>query len=276
MRISSSWTELRTSSSSDVVLCADFQTTGRPEAGFPDLIPLLEHDSNYWLIAPAPIAPDSDTGFDEYLRSWLDPVRDSGLRASAVLGFCLGGVYGAALAEQVAGFQATEPRLVLLDPEQTQLVTIQYQLTKVLTMLESVLTEDDRAAIHAKLGELAAVEGMGVRRYAKEMFGHFRRYTNGAFERAGLDPEYGAEMLELFSGFLSYLSLAEETDPRAAWLRATALTSASPESGLNRLRATGELGTGEFVAHEIGFDEDHTEFLRSAEVAKAVDELLEN
>ncbi|MEV4826363.1 hypothetical protein [Micromonospora sp. NPDC049274] len=275
MNLKSTWTALRNSTSQEVVLCADFQTTGRAEAGFPDLVPMLRHDSNYWLISPAPVAPDSPVDAGEYLESWLAPVREIGLPVRAVLGFCLGGVYGAALADGVARFQGSPPDLILLDPEQTQLVTIQYQLTKVLTMLNTVLAEAEIAEIHAKLGELASVEDISVRRYSREMFGEFRRFTNGAFERAGLDPGYGQEMLELFSAFLSYLSIAEDLDPRPAWLGATALSSTSPDSGLNRLRRTGEMGTGPLVSDEIGFAEEHTELLRSSEVAQTVDKLLE-
>jgi len=275
MNISSTWTALRTSSSSDVVLCSDFQTTGRSEAGFPDLVPLLRHEANFWLISPAAVAPDADVDVEDYLQSWLEPVRDSGLHVRAVLGFCLGGVYGAALADGVARFQDDVPELVLLDPEQTQLMTIQYQMTKVLTMLKSVLSVDEIAEIHSKLGETAAVEGITARRYSRDMFTTFRRFTNGAFERAGLDVEYGREMLGIFSAFLSYLSIAEDLDPRETWLGATALSSTSPESGLNRLRRTGEMGAGELVVKEIAFTDNHTELLRSAGVAETVDKLLE-
>ncbi|MFF2327304.1 MULTISPECIES: hypothetical protein [unclassified Streptomyces] len=275
MSISSTWTPLRTSSSSDVVLCADFQTTGRPEAGFPDLVPHLEHDSNYWLIVPPSVAPNADVDVDDYIRSWLAPVRESGLTVRAVIGYCVGSVYAAALADGLAESQDTVPELIVIDPEPTQMVTIQYQLAKVLDQLNTILNEAELAEIHAKLGEFLTVDGTSVGQYAADMFGAFRRISDGAFARAGLDAEYSAEMWSLFSAFLSYLSLADGLDPRATWLRATALSSSSPENGLNRLKVTGEMGPGEFVAHEIGFDESHSELLRSAGVAQTVDKLLE-
>ncbi|MGY1434175.1 hypothetical protein [Streptomyces reniochalinae] len=275
MSISSTWAPLRTSSSSEVILCADFHTTGRPEAGFSDLVPQLEHDGNYWLIAPPAVAPDSGVDVDEYIGSWLAPVRESGMTVRAVLGFCVGSVYGASLADELAKSQGTAPKLIVFDPEPTQLVTIQYQLTKVLDMLDTILSEAERAEIHAELGKYLRLDGMTVGRYAAEMFGEFRRISDGAFARAGLDTEYSAEMWSLFSSFLSYLSLAEGLNPRPAWLDATALSSSSPHNGLNRLKVTGEMGTGEFVAHEIRFDEDHAELLRSPGVAETVDKLLE-
>ncbi|WP_328581293.1 hypothetical protein [Streptomyces sp. NBC_00370] len=274
MNLNTTWNTLR-SGSDELILCADFHTTGRPEAGFPDLVAQLGHDATFWHVNPPVVAPGTGTDVKEYVQSWLEPVREQGLTVRAVFGYCVGAVYAAALADELAGSQAQAPQVVLFDPEPTSMETIRYQFGNVFGMLSSILTEEDVAETQGEVERLIQVDGMTVGTYASELYTTFRQVGERAFERAGLDQEYGTEMWALFSAFLSYLSFADRLDPRDRWLESTALSSSGEYNGLNRLRRTGEFGAGELVAREIRFDAGHGELLRSDGVAQAVGKLLE-
>lgn len=259
----------------ELVLCADFTVTGRPEASFPDLVARLDLDPDFWHIIPPSIEPGTDINGAEYVRSWLVPVRESGLRVKAVMGYCVGAVYAAELAEAVAELQGDKPQLIVFDPEQTSMDTIRYQFGNVLGILSSILNDEDIVETKEAVDRFYEIEGMTVGRYASELYETFRDIGQRAFLRAGLDPEYGEEMWGAFSSFLSYLSFADQLDPAPGWQRATALSSSSPLNGLNRLRGTaGEHAADGVVASEFAFTEGHDELLRSDEVIHTVAELL--
>ena len=199
---------------------------------------------------------------------------DSGPPVRAVLGYCVGAVYAAALADELAATQPEAPRVVLFDPEPTSMETIRYQFGNVFRMLSSILTEEDVAETQGEVERLIQVEGITVAAYASQLYSTFRRVGERAFDRAGLDQTYGTEMWALFSAFLSYLSYADDIDPRGRWRQSTALSSSGELNGLNRLRKTGEMGGGELVAREIRFDVGHGELLRSDGVRQTVAKLL--
>ncbi|MEV0536248.1 hypothetical protein [Kitasatospora sp. NPDC050463] len=259
----------------EVVLCADFTVTGRPEAGFPDLVARLDLDPAFWHIVPPSIEPGADIDGAAYVRSWLTPVRESGLRVKAVMGYCVGAVYAAELADAVAEYQGDEPQLIVFDPEQTSMDTIRYQFGNVLGILSSILNDEDVTETQEAVNRLYDTEGMTVGRYASELYETFRAIGQRAFQRAGLDVEYGVEMWGAFSSFLSYLSYADQLDPSVGWRRATAFSSSSAGNGLNRLRGVaGEHAAEGVVARELAFTEGHDELLRSNEVVRTVAELL--
>ena len=56
MNLTTTWTPLGPAGSGGLVLCADFHTTGRPEAGFPELVAQLDHDATFWHVNP-PVLP---------------------------------------------------------------------------------------------------------------------------------------------------------------------------------------------------------------------------
>ncbi|GGL21681.1 hypothetical protein Sme01_74730 [Sphaerisporangium melleum] len=275
MNLVTTWMPLSESDSKDLVLCVDFTETGRTEAGFPDLVARMDHDSAFWHVVPPSVAPGSGVDGGAYVRSWLEPLRGSGRTVRAVMGYCVGAVYAAELVAALAELQDEKPELIVFDPEPTSLENIYFQFGNVFTILSSILTEEDIAGTREVMDRLIRQEDMTVERYASELYAVFREVGHNAFERAGLDQEYGEEMWETFSRFLSFLSYADQLDPWDGWLRATAVSSSTPHNGLNRLRTDDPPRRGDIVAHELSFEEDHQELLRSEEVARAVTKLLE-
>ncbi|MER7013154.1 hypothetical protein ABT324_17170 [Saccharopolyspora sp. NPDC000359] len=268
------WNVVHETNSPDVVLAADFPVTGRNEGGFPELVQQWGADVALWQTVPPTVMPDTDITPADYLKPWLSEVADSGRRVRAVLGYCAGSVFAAALAEEIAAWQQPAPEVVVLDPELITVVTAHLQFGRVMGNMAAVLNEDEVKQVEQDAAQLAAREGAGTRAFTADLFTRFRPLAQQAFTRAGLEEEFGEELIELVGSFMTYLSVASQLDPRPGWARGTALSSTSPSSGLNRMRASGEVGEGA-VAHELTFDVEHRDLLRTAAVAEALTRILE-
>lgn len=272
MNVVTTWTPLKEAGTGDLVLLIDFTETGRKEAGFPDLIARLDHvDVSFWHVVPPQVTPDSAEG-PAYVRSWLDPILASGRTVRAVLGYCVGAVYAAEIVDSLAEHQDRVPELIVFDPEPTSLANVYFQFGKVFDILSSILTEEDIAATRQAMDRMLLEDGMTIERYSAELYEVFQHIAHNAFLQAGLEIEYAEEMLGVLGAFLSYLTYANQIDPWEAWSRGTAISSATPHNGLNKLRA--ERG-GALVAQELRFDEGHAELFRSDDVVRAVTKLLE-
>jgi hypothetical protein len=268
------WKPLSNVGSTSVVLGIDFPTTGRREAGFADLAGQLRADCALWQSVPPPIPPDTPVTAQEYLAPWLAEIRASGRTVRAVLGYCVGAVHAAVLAERIGEWQEP-PGIVAFDPEMANVTTLDRHFGKVLTSLADVLGPTETAAARDRAAGLLAEHAGSVRGFAVALCGLFSEVAEPVFARVGLDAEARAEFLGLFGGYLTFLTIAEQLDPSAGWLRSAVVSSASPTSGLNRLRAAG--GRVELGPHvrEYRFDVDHPDLLRSPQVARTVERLLE-
>lgn len=259
--------------SGEVVVAVDFPVTGRPEAGFTDLAGLLAPGRAFWQTVPPPVVPGSGAGVETYVGGWADELTGSGLVVRGILGFCVGSVYAAALADKVTAAQGSAPALILFDPEPATVTTLYWQFEKMVGNLAGVLTDDEADAVRRKAEALSKADPDDVTAFAAELHAMFHPVAVEAFGRLGLDAEHTAEVLDLFAAFISYLSVAGQLDPSAAWKGATAISSAGPNSGLNPHRAhPGQ--DSDLVAREYRLDVPHAELLRSADAARTVDELL--
>ncbi|MGW6498934.1 hypothetical protein [Nonomuraea angiospora] len=271
MTLVTTWTTIKASNSAELVLCIDFTETGRAEAGFPELVANIDYDATFWHVRPPAVAPGCGIDGAAYVRSWVEPIKESGRKVHAVMGYCVGAVYAAELVDRLAELQGSAPELILFDPEPTSLENVYFQFGKVFGILSSILNEEDVTQIRETMDTMLQVEGITVEGYAAQLYATFREVGHRAFERAGFDPEYSEEMWETFSAFLAFLTYADHLDPWEGWLRATAVSSSNPRNGLNRLRDSGRT----VVAEELRFEEGHDVLLTSDEVARAVTKLLE-
>ncbi|MGP3963738.1 hypothetical protein ACTWPT_48020 [Nonomuraea sp. 3N208] len=272
MTLVTTWTTLNESDSADLVLCVDFTETGRAEAGFPDLVRNLNYDATFWHVHPPAVAPGSDVDGAAYVRSWIEPIKESGRKVHAVMGYCVGAVYAAELVDLLAELQGKAPKLIVFDPEPTSLENVYFQFGKVFGILSSILSEEDVTQTRETMDRLLQVEGITVEGYAAQLYAAFRDVGHNAFERAGFDVEYSEEMWETLGAFLSFLTYADHLDPWEGWRSAAAVTSSNPRNGLNRMR---EAGRDNVVAEELTFTEGHDVLLTSGDVARAVTKLLE-
>ncbi|MFF5256848.1 hypothetical protein ACFY4K_33050 [Streptomyces leeuwenhoekii] len=270
-----SWRVLTDDKSGDIVLAVDFDATGRPEARFTDLVTAMGPGITVWETVPQSMG-GADVGLtgEGYIGRWAEEVRASGRQVSAVMGFCVGSVYAAPLAERIGQWQREAPRMILFDPEQASPLSMYWQFLKVIELMSSVLSPAE-AAEAREAGRLAQQENENdLPRLGAELLKQFQESGGLAFDRLGLDAERRAEVSVTFGSFISYLSAAGQLDPFADWRKAIAISSASPTSGLNAARAAAPGGEVDMVAQELRFGAQHTELLRDPEVARAVADLI--
>jgi hypothetical protein len=275
MEVPHGWKAVGYGRGKGIVLMLDFEAVGRREACFADLVPMLDPAPETWTAAQ-PSHGSLDKTACAYLGYWSGGLRESGREVHAVLGFCAGAVFAAALAEQIAGWQARVPEVVLLDPEPPTTSTLLGQFENVIQALAGLAsaaaegpgrsdTEGlDRArAAAARLRDVADLPALG-----DELSSLYREVTEPAFARIGLSPVYQADLVMSFGSLMSYLAAAGDLRPGPGWASATAVVSAA-----HRGQPAGRQPIG--VARQVSVDTDHADLLRSPAVAKLVSELLQ-
>ncbi|MEU1313377.1 hypothetical protein ABZ419_31405 [Streptomyces cinnamoneus] len=268
------WRVLADGNTDDIVLAVDFDATGRPEARFTDLVAAMGPGLTVWETVPQSMGAEIGLTGEGYVERWAEEVRASGRRVSAVMGFCVGSVYAAPLAERIGQWQGEAPRMVLFDPEQASPLSMYWQFLKVIELMSSVLTPAETAVARAAGQAAQQANHDNLPQLGTELLKQFKEIGDLAFDRLGLDAERRAEVSVTFGSFISYLSAAGQLDPFADWRKAVAISSASPTSGLNAARSAAPGGEVDMVAEELRFTAEHTELLRDPEVARAVGDLL--
>ncbi|MEU3776965.1 hypothetical protein AB0F11_27945 [Streptomyces sp. NPDC032472] len=274
MQTNDAWLDIGGNSSQGLVLAVDFTATGRPDARFADLLELAATGRPAWETLPQAIATDLGTGSATYLDRWFETVRASGRPVSAVLGFCAGATYATALADRITQWQEHAPQLILFDPEQANALGLYWQFHLSLNLFESIVgAEEIGRATAAGHEVLESTEDLGV--LGAALISLFREVSSAAFDILDLDEETRAEFTDSFTAFVAYVVAAGEFRSTDGWARAVAFSSASPHSGLNRLRNAGQEDRARsLVARELRFDCEHKDLLRDESAARALAELL--
>jgi hypothetical protein len=257
--------------SSSIVLAVDFDTTGRAEARFADMVRNIDAEIAMWETIP-PSASQAGTGAD-YIEHWARTVEPRRLQVRAVTGFCAGAVYAAALAERIGAFQETEPLLILIDPELSTAQTLLWQYHKVMGFMAGLLPAAEIAEARAAGQRLHDEHPDDVGALKDALVALARAAGEPGLERAGLDRTRRDELFEVFTSFLGYLAAAADIDPLERWRSAVAFSSTSPLSGLNAMRAAG-WGDRIEVRREITVDVEHGAMLAHKDLADGFAELV--
>ena len=259
-----SWQRLRRGSGGDALtLTVDFTSTGRTQACFRDLVPLLSVPGEIWeTVAPANGAEDGMSGTD-YVERWVRGVRKRERTVSTVIGYCAGAVFAAPLAARLGELQGQAPTLVLLDPELPNIVGLYRDFHTAANALTAILSPEEITRFHADGQEVQQRYGFeDLSLIGPALAGIFRDATSVAGERLGLDEDIRAELSGSFASFVGYLRAATEIDPIPLWTEAVAITSAhSTQRELD-------------FAENIRLNVDHDQMLRHPDVAAAVSRLL--
>lgn len=257
-----SWDIINDSGEGDVILAVDYSVNGRREAGFRDLSANLGPGTTIWETLAPPVGDEAGMTGDEYLARWLDEVRASGRRVGAVLGYCASSAFASAIADGVAQWQEEAPRAVLFDPTPSTAWTIlHFGFFKVIESLSVSLSEQEIIEVQKSGWEAAARNGEDLEAFRTEIVDIYRQVGDKAFERIGLTPDLGEQLVAWFRGYVSYLIAASEFTGRFDLSTTTVVCSSALEES-----------PGEVLA-ELRFDVDHSDLLRSPEVAKAVAEI---
>ncbi|HEX5495832.1 MAG TPA: hypothetical protein VFX70_14775 [Mycobacteriales bacterium] len=248
-----------------LIVASDFPATGRTVAGFGDLFAGLTGTYPVWETAPPPLGDQVGMTAQDYLDRWAADVEAAVMPVHAVVGFCVGAVFAAALAERFGA-----ARVVLFDPERPDpdLLLRHYDgviggLSAAMLPAEIVAAREAGAAARRATGDMPKL--------ADALCAMLAEHGQPALRRTGLDERRRAELVDTFTSFIAYLVAAAELDPLAVWADATALSSAGPHNGLNPLPPEQR---ARIVARELRFDVDHTGLLRDGRVIGAVRDLM--
>ncbi|NEC19972.1 hypothetical protein [Streptomyces parvus] len=262
---------LRAAEGGALVVAADFGTAGRPSATFTELVEGLRAPYEFWETMPPPHGEEAGMSAAQHIERWMRDIRESGRPVRAVIGFCSGSVYAAGLVDEIARLQK-RPRLVLIDPDLAERHMVIGHYERFMTArLTPVLTgEEVEAAVRA--GRDADAAAATPLELAAALGALCLRILPDACERGGAPEGRGRELAEIFASYLHWLAAGAELDARAVWREATAINSRTEGFGLDAFPEEERAG---LVAEVIDFDIPHLELMRTPEVARTVDGLLQ-
>ncbi|WP_181727421.1 hypothetical protein [Streptomyces sp. PT12] len=264
------WRRHHDDASGEVVLAVDFPLSGRNEAGFDELAPLLGPSVALWETLPQP-APDGRLSGREAVGRWLADLRHSGVRVRALLSYCAGAAFVGALSDGVSAWQERPPEIVMFDPEVPSSLTVYAQFVRAIDRFAPVLTEAEVTRIRAEAEAVWTEHAHALDPMLERLGEMFRELGEAAFEKGALDRRHGGELIEAFMSFIGYLAAGSQMDALPAWKRATAISSHTPINGLNLVP---DAERADLVADEVRLDLPHADLLRSPECARLVTEAL--
>ncbi|MFJ9567920.1 hypothetical protein ACIRQQ_48900 [Streptomyces fuscichromogenes] len=269
----STWNVLTEDDPTSVVLACDFDATGRAEARFTDFVAHLGTGLTVWETVPQAVATRPDLPAEAYVKQWTDEVRASGRRVRAVLGFCAGSVYAAAVAREIEALQGGFPLTVLFDPERASAASMYWQFHKAVGQMAPTVGAAE-TGFAQDAGQRAQEDSRDLADLARQLLVLYHAVAAKAFDKLGIDAARRSELTETAGAFLSYLATAEQIEPMPVWGRSTVITSATPTSGLNALRALNPGRYDEVAAQELRFDVAHVDLLRTPAIGTAVAALI--
>ncbi|WP_409180798.1 hypothetical protein F9C11_30495 [Amycolatopsis sp. VS8301801F10] len=267
-----SWSVLSAPTSNSVVLAVDFPAPGRPEAGFADLTAAM---GSAWsahgvLQTKLPAVTLADRpGPDTYLDYWTGDEQLSGREVVAVLGYCLGGVYAAEIAERIARRQSAEPAVVLFDGQVTDKQLLAVEIDKLIALGGPVLTADEASQARLRAAEIVTTPGIALADATDEIVALYREVATGAFRKVGLAPERGEEVVRFFETYMAWLTAAEGIDPASAWGRSLALTS-TDFAALEENGSPTAVNAAKLIDQRVRLEVSHADLLRADDTARAL------
>ncbi|GAA5202507.1 hypothetical protein GCM10023322_84270 [Rugosimonospora acidiphila] len=245
----------------DVILTVDFTVTGRPEAGFAEMVGELDSPYAVWESLPPQIGDETGMNGEDYLNRWIEDLRESQARVHAVFGYCASSVFALALADRISTWQEC-PRVVLFDPTAaTGETVLHYGFYRVVDALAAVLTPDEVLETRAA-GASAQRTHDDLATLTAEFVRIYRDVGSTVFTRVGLEPDRAEELVDWFRSYMTYLVAASQV-------------STFPDlSTVSIVRSADLPGALELAAREVRFDVNHAGLLSLPEVAHAVRDLL--
>jgi hypothetical protein len=273
MSDSSSWDVIFGADSTQVVLGVDFPARRRREAGFLDLATRIGPGYKFLQTKPPAAGSWQRPCGDAYVGPWLEDIRQDRHQVLAVLGYRIGSVYAAAIAEGISQWQPM-PKIILFDPQFSSIELLGLEFHKEISAISSLLGDDEIERARKAAVEISRAAPGDVVSVAAEIVESYLEAITAPFERAGLGDARSNKFTVSFESYMSWLSAADQIDPGLAWRRSTGITS----SAYDELPARAHLADDGrcLIGQMIPFDVGHADLLRSDCVARAVLDLLES
>jgi hypothetical protein len=211
--MSGAWHRLSEGGAAHRVLAVDFDATGRHEATFRDLVRALPGPLTVWHATPPPAG-------QPFLDWWAGQVPDE---VTAVLGYCAGGVFACALADDLERRTGRRPTVVLFNPGPPTVATVHRDFGAVFDAM-AALDESEGGALRARLAA-ATVDTDDLGLVGSRLLEIHQDACRRIFPRMDIDPDVGEQLSGLLRSYVSYLTAARRLPPRPAWAAATSLFS---------------------------------------------------
>jgi len=268
----SSWDVISDSGNGEVILAVDFPAAGRVEATFADLADSIgARWSHYDILQTVPpTGPgDRNASGQEYIERWTREIRAAGRPVAAVLGYCAGAVYTAAIADEIGRWQQPAPQVIVFDPQVGDGPLSEEMYREMYRVLGSLLPAGKVEDAKQKAADLVVAGDGDLFDLADALTGFFRETATPAFDRLSLSEAGRTHVVGLFQDYLSWLSATTYFDPSRTWKSAWAILSTEHVANAGGNPAT----TTEF-GRIITIDTTHAGVLRSESTAQKVFEQI--
>jgi hypothetical protein len=178
-----------------------------------------------------------------------------------VLGYCVGSVFAAAIASEIALRQDRAPLLVFFDPEPPTRGRLLRDFDTAIDQLAPMLADQEQLRLHDAAG-LALDASSDFSGFCSALVEAFRAGVTSAFAGLAVGPKLTAELMGSFSSYISYVSAAYQPALPESWPTATAIISRTPRDWV------------ELPSEQVRFDVDSAGLLRDAGVARTVSRVL--
>jgi hypothetical protein len=263
-----SWEVISGADSGRVVLGVDFPAERR-RAGFAELSARIGPRYRFLQTRPLAAGPVPRPR-EPYVDHLVEDIRHESREVFAVVGYCVGTLYAAAIAAGIARWQPM-PKVILFDPQFVSGKYLAREFLREIDAISSLLSDQEIEHTRKVATDFFGPASCDLADAAAEMAEMYWELSSLAFERVGIGSVYNGRLIAPVCSYISWLSGAGKIDPSSVWKRSTAIVS-SDYAG----PAPGNRGGGGAIGHEIRFDVGHDDLLRSDSVACAVVGLLES
>ncbi|MBP2056066.1 hypothetical protein J2Z21_009083 [Streptomyces griseochromogenes] len=260
-----SWSVISTPKSNRIILAVDFPAAGRREAGFGDLAAKVGpawSDYGFLQTTPPSVRLSERPSGDFYTEHWIRGGEWEKYEVVAVLGYCVGSVYAAELAQRLTRWQSTEPKVILFDPQLTDSQLLAMEMHKMIGMAGPLFSDEEAERARQSATAIIETHAGGLVDAAIEIVGLYREMATIAFKRLGLADSRRDEVVLLFESYMTWLSAAAQVDPSTVWRRSTAITS-TDWAAMESRGDTTVLNASKVIGRKFPVDIDHADLMRT-------------
>jgi hypothetical protein len=265
-----SWAVISGERSGRAILIVDFPAQHRREADFPELVARLGTGYRFLRSKPPVARPCQRLSSAAYASPWIEHIRKERYPVRAMLGYGVGCVYAAAIADGISRWQQ-EPKIILFDPQLPSAELLSHEFSREIRANYSLLSDEEIRRSREIASAIAESAARNVADVAVEVMDGFLDIITAAFERTGLGAARDSALTASFESYISWMSVAGQIDPGLAWSRSVAIVSADHEGRPGRMPRSDDRSR---VARQIPFPVRRADLLRCDPVARMVVDLL--
>jgi hypothetical protein len=153
---------------------------------------------------------------------WLGDILPGNCEVRAVLGYRVGGVYAAAIAERISKTSAA-PDLIVIEPQFASVALLVDEFRREIAAISSLLADDELVRAGRVADSIARIRPSDIARAGAEICQRYRELSVVAFERVGLGDVSGNTSITALESTILCLCETTGFDPRQAWANAATI-----------------------------------------------------